>query len=227
MSSLLINWCGYEAAKYAVLHWHYSGKMPVSKLNNIDIWEDNEFIGAIIFGVGATRKLVHPYGLIPEEGCELVRVAMREHKAFVTQCIAKAIKMLRVHNPGLRLIVSYADPNQGHLGRMYQAGNWIYSGIGAGAWFYFDKNGREYHSRNIGNYEGVDKFGVTKHHVDSMVKREKRPGKHRYLYPLDKGMRRKILPLAQPYPKCGQGVQGDTSTIQVEELGSSPRVRFA
>ena len=228
MSSLLIDWCSYEAAKYAVLHWHYSKKMPVSKLNNIGIWESGKFIGVIIFGVGATRKMVAPYGLIPEEGCELVRIAMMEHDNYVTRCVSKAIKIMKGHNPGLRLIVSYADPNQSHLGKIYQAGNWIYSGLGAGAYFYLDKNGREYHSRNIGNYEGVDKFGVTKHHYDSMVHKEKRPGKYRYLYPLDKAMRRQILPLSKPYPKretCGQGVHGDTPASQVGDPGSSPGVR--
>ncbi len=33
------------------------------------------------------------------------------------------------------------------------------------------------------------------------TKTRTRPGKHRYLMPLDPEMRAKILPLAQPYPK--------------------------
>ena len=39
-----------------------------------------------------------------------------------------AIKMLRRQSPGLRLLVSYADPEQGHHGGIYQGGNWIYLG---------------------------------------------------------------------------------------------------
>jgi hypothetical protein len=30
--------------------------------------------------------------------------------------------------PGIRLIVSYADLNHGHFGKIYQASNWVFVG---------------------------------------------------------------------------------------------------
>ena len=37
-------------------------------------------------------------------------------------------------------------------------------------------------------------------HVDPQAEAVTVQGKHRYLYPLDRAMRRRILPLALPYP---------------------------
>ena len=49
---LKLDWCSHEAAKYAVEHWHYSGRIPPSKLAKVGVWEDGQFIGAIVYGVG-------------------------------------------------------------------------------------------------------------------------------------------------------------------------------
>lgn len=196
---MIVDWCSKKAARYSVENWHYSGSMPVSKLNTIGVWEDNRFIGSIIFGVGACNNLVKQYGLEPSEGCELVRVALTEHSSFVTQAISKSIKLLKENNPGLRLIVSFADPNEGHHGGIYQAGNWIYTGKSASAVVYIHKKtGKKYHARNVGK-ELWRHAKVVR--PDECIK-QKQEGKHRYLYPLDKAMRRKIIKLAQPYPQA-------------------------
>lgn len=60
--TLKLDWCSHEAAKYAVEHWHYSKCMPKSKLAKVGVWEDDRFIGVVMFGVGATKDIVAPYG---------------------------------------------------------------------------------------------------------------------------------------------------------------------
>ena len=42
---------------------------------------------------------------------------------------AIALRLLARHSPGLRLVVSYADPAQGHVGTIYQAAGWTYLGV--------------------------------------------------------------------------------------------------
>ena len=54
---LKIDWCTHEAAKYAVEHWHYSKRMPKSKLAKFGVWEGGKFVGCVIFGVGATPEI--------------------------------------------------------------------------------------------------------------------------------------------------------------------------
>ncbi len=144
---LKLAWCSHEAAKYAVEHWHYSKVMPKSKRNFIGVWEGGIFKGAIIFALGASSHLGAPYGLQTFQCCELVRVALNQHANPVSQIVSIAVKMLKTQSPGIRLIVSYADPYQGHHGGIYQAGNWIYNGTTSPDWAVIDKRGRRWHSR--------------------------------------------------------------------------------
>ena len=119
---LKLDWCSYEAAKFAVEHWHYSKCMPIGKLVKIGVWEDNKYIGAVIFGYGNNQFQGVAYGLVQTQICELLRIALTEHKTPVTKISSIALKMLKQSNKGMRLVVSYADPEQGHNGAIYQAG---------------------------------------------------------------------------------------------------------
>ena len=73
--NLRLDWCSHEAAKYAVEHWHYSGTMPVPPIIKIGVWENEKYIGAVLFSRGASSNLYNPYGITQYQGCELTRVA--------------------------------------------------------------------------------------------------------------------------------------------------------
>jgi hypothetical protein len=222
MIELKIAPCTFEAAKYAVLNWHYSKAMPAGKLAKFGIWENGNFVGAIIFGRGATPQLVKPYGLKQTEACELVRIAMRKHEAPVSQALAECIKQLKKTNPSLRLIISFADPAQGHIGGIYKATNWIYTGRSADANFFKTEVGDKIiHPRTIqARKNSIGKNG------DIILPYTKinKPGKYRYLFPLDKNMRKQILKLSKPYPR-GASIEGDTLSDQLREVGSTPTLR--
>lgn len=47
MTDLRLDFCSHEAAKHAVLRWHYSRAMPAAKLVRIGVWEDGRFVGAM------------------------------------------------------------------------------------------------------------------------------------------------------------------------------------
>lgn len=216
---LKIDWCSYKAAKYACEHWHYSGTIPKSKLVKMGVWEDGLFIGSIIFGCGATRSLVSPYGLKPWEGAELVRVALREHKAPVSKMIAISLRMLKKTNPGLKLIISYADTTEGHHGGIYQAGNWLYLGKTLGTWFYKDKRGKVWHPRNVSE----DLWRSGKMVRQSECLRVWKQGKHRYAYPLTETIRKQISDLSKPYPKRHEH-ESNALSYHDEEGGAVPTV---
>jgi len=190
----------------------------------IGAWECNQFIGAILFARGNTPTLGHRYGLKMLEVCELVRVALTNHASPASQIVSAAMKLLEHSNPGLRLIVSFADPAQGHNGAIYQAMNWVYTGESEPSWQWLHE-GRWKHNREMTS----GAFGGARKVADLAVLTKRLPlGKHRYLYPLDRAMRKQIAPLAKPYPKRlprGQSVEGDTSNDQLEEAGSIPAAR--
>lgn len=189
---LLVAFCSHEAARTACTRWHYSKSLPAGKTVRIGVWEDGRFIGVALFGWGANRNIGAPYGLDQTEVCELTRVALRAHRAPVTQIVAEALRLIRQQSPGLRLVVSFADPTQGHHGGIYQAGNWIYAGTsGTGRAWRHKASGRVVHNRT-----------ATQDGRDPRVLHEQitTPGKHRYLMPMDRAMRRKVEPLRRVPP---------------------------
>ena len=148
MSKLRLDFCSHEGAKHAVMRWHYSRRMPRSKLVKIGVWEDGRFRGAILYGVGATPHLASPFGLKSTQVCELVRVALAPGRQHPTsKCVAVSLRLLRRQSPGLKLVVSYADLGEGHLGTIYQAGGWLYLGISEQS--YIRVLGRVVHPRTL------------------------------------------------------------------------------
>ena len=221
---LKLDWCSYEAAKYACEHWHYSKSTPVPPLVKIGVWENKKYIGCVIFSRGASSNLLKPYGLEQTEGCELTRVALSKHSASVTKIISIAIKLLKKENPKLRLIVSFADPQYGHNGGIYQGGNWLYCGETAKSKEYWH-NGKRLHSRQVSEKGWNIQHGAKRKTIkpsDCQIINTK--GKYRYLMPLDKEMAKQIESLRKPYPKktSGGGVTVAQPAIQQERGGSIP-----
>ena len=215
-ADLRIDWATHEAAKYACEHWHYSGCTFIGKQSRIGVWESSRFIGVVVFATGACPTLVKPYGLNKNQGCELFRVALDRHASPVSRIMRLALMFVKKSYPDLRLIVSFADPSQGHHGGIYQATNWIYAGISPPSEQYFYK-GKWTHPKTFRS------LWANRWHIDlKSLQKRKVPGKHRYLMPLDSEMRKRILPLAKPYPKRASSETVDTSGDQPEKGGSIP-----
>ena len=199
---LRIDWATHAAAKYACENWHYSKSVPVPPLVKIGAWENGEYIGTVLFSRGATPSLLKPYGLLQTEGCELTRIALTNHTCSVSRVVKLAIIFLKKSNPSLRLIVSFADPSQGHHGGVYQAGNWIYAGTTAASYEFIGPDGKHWHPRMVKKQGWTTVQGKRRKVLTpDQCTRIDTPGKHRYLMPLDDEMRARIMPLAQPYPK--------------------------
>jgi len=230
-STLRLDWCSYAAAKYAVEHWHYSRRMPRSKLAKLGVWEDEQFIGVVIFGMGASDSLGVRYGLTETQCCELVRIALTQHRTPVSRIVSIALSILHREYHGLRAVVSFADTAQNHHGGIYQGSNWFYLGRTAQSdeWLI---QGKHYHGRGFRKLlEGTrwtSLRGMTTAQkavaLDPNATRLKGSVKHRYLYPLDDEMRLQIAPLAKPYPKRprAESIEGDAPTFHVGEDGPLP-----
>jgi len=201
-AKLKIDWASYNAAKYACENWHYSGVIPVGKLVKVGAWEDGKFIGVVLFGRGANNNMLKPFGLKADEGCELVRIALTTHKTPVSKIMALAIKFLKKANKGLKLVVSYADADQNHHGGIYQATNWIYSGLmNAGSMGAFIINGKKTHPKSVHSKGVKQNIEAVRKHLDPNATIFYTKGKHRYLMALDNETKQSILHLSKPYPK--------------------------
>jgi len=219
---LKLDWVSQEAARYAVMHWHYSQRMPSGKpgkVARIGVWEDGRFCGAVLFGSG-NFQCCQPYKLHHTEVCELARVALSCHDTPVSRIVSIAVRMLRARNPGLRLIVSFADTSQGHHGGIYQAGGWVY--VGASFDRVYRILGTVSHARSTHHRYGTASLAWLRQNVDPRAECIITEPKHKYLMPLTPETRARIQPLSLPYPKRAESKAGVALVDQTREGGSTP-----
>ena len=180
------------AIKYACLNFHYAKTVPAASLA-FSVFENNVWCGVVCFGGGASAFMGKPYGLTHGQYLELVRVALNGKQSSTSKVVGIAIKLVRKKCPTVRLLISYADKGQGHLGTIYQATNWVFveetesSGTDI---FYKGKWGHDRGPNTLPK------------EIRDKLPRRKRPGKRKYLYPLTKEMRILCEKYRKPYPKA-------------------------
>tara|TARA_Y100001963_G_scaffold68467_1_gene95390 strand:+ start:1778 stop:2479 length:702 start_codon:yes stop_codon:yes gene_type:complete len=208
-SKLKLDWVAIRAAKYACARWHYSETIPVGKKACIGVWENDVFIGVIIYAHGVTPKLGNPYGLQQHQCIELSRVALKEHIAPVSRIVSISIKLIKRRFKNIKMLISFADPSEGHHGGIYQAMNWFYIGDTTPG-IEYEINGKRVHNRQ---YRGTV-FGQPKSKLPSHAIKKKTLGKHRYVLPLHNDMKPLLEKLRLKYPK----------RVPVEGSGDHPDV---
>lgn len=150
-----------KAIDYACKHFHYAKAVPVNTLGYNVYNDKGEWCGVVLFGSGANNKIGNEYSLNQGQVLELVRVALNGKQSCTSQVVAASLKHLHQDCPLCRLVVSYADCDQSHLGTIYQATNWVYVGTMMkdqhdSSWVV---NGKRYHGRIISDW--VRNRGVT------------------------------------------------------------------
>lgn len=184
-----------------LLHKHYAHRIPSISYAYGLYTIDKKLIGVCTFGMPPNyteMKAWQEFDLL-----ELNRLVVNDGlpkntlSYFVSQCL-KALPMPKV-------IISYSDFRAGHHGYIYQATNWIYTGIGGeGQNIYIMKDGTERHQRH------GDKINPKL--VDRI---EKTTGKARYYYfCADKKTKKYMMDRLRfkplPYPK-GENKRYDAS----------------
>ena len=134
-----------EAIRYSCLRFHYARSVPSVQVG-YSVFEDEEWCGTICFGGGAIFRIAEPFGLGQGEVLELVRVALNGKQKKTSQVVARAIKLLKLDRPLVKMLVSYADSEQGHLGTIYKATNWLFIGEVKGLTLEID--GKNIHPRS-------------------------------------------------------------------------------
>jgi len=204
---------GYQCKDW-LLNKHYAKRMcPITYA--FGLFENGLMIGCAVFGGSANRNNnnIGKYDVI-----ELNRLIVNDGlcKNSLSFFLSKSISLL----PKPFFILSYADPNNGHHGYIYQATNWLYLGQGqrkdggkdTGVTA-FVKDGKEYHAKTVSKITG----GSTSKEVALNFGFERifYPPKHKYLFlhctKKEKKEMLSILPYKiMPYPK-GENVRYDAS----------------
>lgn len=192
-----------EAVNFACHNFHYSGSMPIVKYAFNVFNDSGEWCGVIVYGSGANNHIASPYDLWQGEVLELVRVAINGKQETTSQCVAASLKELHRIDPIVKMVVSYADIDQNHVGTIYQATNWIYEGVvNRNTRSAFIIHGVKTHPKTCHSRGWVQSLPWLREYIDPDADVFITRGKHKYLYPFDKKIRRRLLPLSKPYPKA-------------------------
>jgi hypothetical protein len=188
----------HKAIKYACMNFHYAKAVPNVGIAFNVYNQNNEWCGVICYGVGATNNIASPYGLKQGQVIELLRMALNGKQESTTKALSLSLKLISKKTPNVKLIISYADSEQGHFGIIYQATNWFYTGYSVDTNLIV--NGKREHRRTLGSRFGTcssEKIRDLGYKVEVL----KTMPKWKYIYALDKTMIPLCKSLSKPYPK--------------------------
>ncbi len=166
-------------------------------------------LGALTFGVGPANVHRLVEGARREDCLTLTRLWLDD--ALPTNAESRVIGItlrgLRRHTD-VRFVVSYADPAAGHLGVIYQATGWLYTGPSQAVSLLDLGDGVLHHSRSLAHAYGTHSRA---HFAAHGVKVRSVPlsPKHRYMFFLDPAWRPRLRVPALSYPKKGKPGERD------------------
>lgn len=201
-SLFYIKRINYKTAMELVVKNHYlHRKSPCSFAFGLFCKETKKINGVIVYGTPSSAPLRSGICGSEEKNnvLELTRLWVQDGTPKNTESFLIGNTLGKVDK---EIIVSYAEIVQGHVGTVYQATNWIYTGLSAKRqnWT-IEGNGK--HCQTIADkYTAVEireKYGDKFSLVD-------RPRKHRYVYfncnsRRKKELLKKLNYKVEPYPK--------------------------
>ena len=188
-----------------ILGIHYAKRWP-SISYAFGLFKDGELVGCVTYGTPPSAPLKR--GLAGDDYkhqvLELNRLCLKDNlKNEASKLVGASLKMIG----GDWLIVSFADTEQGHKGKVYQACNFTYHGLSAKRTDWKVKGKEHLHGQTI-----ADEFRGTKNRAQAMRDKygddfylQPRPRKHRYIYVIGnkrfkRDIKRKIKYKQEQYP---------------------------
>ena len=201
LQSLTVRPISHRAAKELLVRNHYLHTMPGGTKLAFGIFSGKHLMGAATLGVGPFNAHRLVSGATHVDCICLTRLWLADDlpKNSESRMLAVILRSL-ARDTSVKFVVTYADPSAGHLGTIYQAGNWTYTGVSGPSVLYDLGDGVGRHSRTFGHSYGTRSLRYLRRQ-GTQVSPIERPGKHRYLYFLDKAWSDKLQVPVRPYPK--------------------------
>ena len=237
---IIIREVSKKIGKEMIVKHHYSHKWTMCRYalgifyemdNDHSFFDEKEekLIGVAIYGypVGRLATTSISEELKSEEVLELTRLFIFDEYGKNTESISlsKTFKWLK-QNTDIKALISYSDPEQRHLGIIYQATNWIYQGNSirhmGNYGIALEEGGKFMHSRTVSATYGSHNVEHLKKKIGHTFWRKEEPEKHRYVYFLcgkkdKKKMMKSLKHPSLPYPKNADDYVVQIEKIEVEE----------
>jgi hypothetical protein len=224
-SKISIRKINNNIAKDFIVKYHYSHAWTMCSLALGIFYSSDEemaffegkqedLIGCMVFGnpVGRSTAASLSSELEINNVYELTRLFVHDGygKNIESYCIGQALGYIKRNIPKIKAVISYSDPEQGHVGTIYKATNAIYQGNDIALMPNYSvsltKDPYEWlHSRTVSARYGTHNVERLKKILGKTFYRKKESSKHRYLWILTpKREKKKILASLKhpplPYP---------------------------
>ena len=197
-----------EDCKPFVLGIHYAKKFP-SVSFAFGLFRDGELVGVVTYGTPPSAPLRSGVCGPAYSGTilELNRLCLRDNlKNEASRLVGSSLKLI----PGNHVVVSFADTSQNHIGYVYQATNFLYTGLSAKRtnWTIQGKEGL--HGQTVADqFRGIpDRAKAIREKYGEDFSLQPRPRKHRYVIfagtkKFKSEARKNLRYPPEPYPKSG------------------------
>lgn len=136
-SKVSIREINKSVAKEMIVKYHYSHAWTMCRYALGVYYEDEssffgeeKLIGCMVYGYPVGRSAVKSViDILEKDEClELTRLFIFDGYGSNIESfsMSQSFKWLKEHAPKIKMLLSYADPEQLHLGGIYQATNWLY-----------------------------------------------------------------------------------------------------
>lgn len=209
--------------------------------------DSEKLIGCVVWGfpVGAKAPTSICEGLTKDNVLELTRLYCDDGYGsnIESYAIGQSFKWLKENDKNIKVLISYADNGQEHLGKIYQATNWIYQGTNEqialmpNYGISLQKDPYKWiHSRTVFSRWGSNNLDHLKIEIGKSgypgFWRRLEPPKHRYVQLLaqDKREKRDLMKRLKheikPYPKNVHDYEADIQYHETVVPDSNLKVKF-
>lgn len=193
----------YKTAMAVIVREHYLHRKAPCTIA-FGLFLNEELKGVVCYGTPSSAPLRK--GIAgPEHACNVVELTRLWVCDNVPRNGESYLIGRTVGRAGKEIVVSFAEIQQGHVGTVYQATNWIYTGLSAKR-TNWTIDGIEKHCQTL-----ADKYTATEIRAEfgDRFSLRDRPRKHRYIFINAKGRRRQeifssLRYAIEPYPKKGK-----------------------
>jgi hypothetical protein len=249
-SKIVVRQIQKDVAKEFIVKHHYTHKFGSTRYaigvyyietsNNVLFSTTYEkLIGCMTYGHPVSNRTINSIApnLGLDEVLELTRLVCLDGygKNLESYVIGQSFDWLRKNAPEVKVLVSYADPEQAHTGGIYRATNWLYQGCGVSKLMpdfslKLEEDGEWIHSRTVGARYGNKKVQNLAKSIGHTFWRKEETAKHRYIYFLCNKKEKKhllkslklsilaygdIKPYTQLIQKVNVGQNGIVESIEV------------
>ena len=203
LQNIVVKPISHAVAKALVVRHHYLHSLPGGTLLAFGVFVGMCLMGVLTIGCGPSQAYRLVEGACSDDCAVLTRLWLSDDlpKNSESRVIGVVLRALQ-RNTSLKFVISYADPSQGHVGTIYQATGWIYTGLSDATPLYDIGDGVPRHSRSLSHALGTHSIKYLRgHDIDAKVLPQ--AAKHRYIRFLDPTYRMRLRVAELPYPKKG------------------------